>query len=303
MAVACAILPLPVSQPARPSRPPRRPSARPAPRPRPARAGLARAEVVCIGRELLRGRLADRNAPQLARALTERGLLVSRITIVDDTPAAVATVVREALARNPHLLVTAGGLGPAEDDRTLEGVAAALGLPLGPDHQAREIVEESYRRLTEHKRGVGSGFTRGRERLCRLPKDFAPLPNPIGVSPGAFHRIAAGAVILCLPGTPAEAEAVLEAAMPAIKLAVRPGEMARREIEAPTVDEAALLPLLRQLAAEFPGMWIRSEPAGARRQGGRVRIHLETLGPSLEQANTAVDAALKRLLALAAGSP
>lgn len=281
---------------------PRRPSGRPAARPRPARTGPAWAEIVCIGRELLRGRLADRNAPLLARALTDRGLIVSRITIVDDTLPAIVAVVRETLSRNPHLLVTTGGLGPAAEDRTLAGVAEALGLPVVLDHQAQALVEAAYRDLSERKL-VLSGLTRGREKLCRLPKGFVPLANPIGVSPGAFHRLPAGAVVLCLPGVPNQAEAVLEAAMPAIKLAVRPGETARREIEAPTTDESALLPLLQQLTAEFPGVWIRSEPSGARRPGGRVMIHLEALADDLQQANTAVDSAFKRLLALAAGGP
>jgi nicotinamide-nucleotide amidase len=269
----------------------------------PAREGLARAEIACIGRELLRGRVADRNAAPIARALNDRGLVVSRIAIVDDTLTAIATLTREVLAREPHLLVTSGGLGPAEDDRTLAGVGQVLGLPLLLDHAAQELVEEAYRRQSERRLATPAGLTRGREKLCRLPKGFVPVANPVGIVPGAFHRLDGGAVVLCLPGVPDEAQAVLEAALPQLKFAVRPGETARRDVEAPTIDEAALLPLIDQLSAEFPEVWIRSEPSGARRPGGRVLIHLEALGPDREQADAAVDGAIKRLLALAAGGP
>lgn len=239
----------------------------------------------------------------LARTLTERGLLVSRITIVDDTLPSIIAVVRESLGRHPHLLVTTGGLGPAEEDRTLAGVGEALSLPLAVDHHAQAMVEAAYRNLKERKLAFDAGLTRSREKLCRLPKDFVPLANPIGISPGAFHRLPAGAVVLCLPGVPAQVQAVLEAAMPVIKLASRGGEIARREIEAPTTDESTLLPLLRQLTAEFPGVWMRSQPSGARRPGGPVVIHLETSDLSLEHANSVLDLVVKRLLALAAGSP
>ena len=98
-------------------------------------------EIVSIGRELLRGRIADDNAPKLAEKLSRRGALVHRITVVDDSSRAIASALNEALARGAHLIVTSGGLGPGSDDRTLDAIASALTRPLTMHAEARRMVE------------------------------------------------------------------------------------------------------------------------------------------------------------------
>jgi molybdopterin-biosynthesis enzyme MoeA-like protein len=228
--------------------------------------------------------------------------MVRRITVVDDSADAVADVLREALGRDPHLVVTTGGLGPAEDDRTLEGVSVALELPLVFDRPSRTMVEAAYRRMEERRLVSASGLTATREKLCRIPVGATPVPNPLGVSPGVTLRLPGGAFVLCLPGMPQEMQAVLEEALPLMRIDFS-GEVALREIEAPTSDESALAPLLDRLASEFPGVWINSRPAGSKRTGSRIVVRIEATGKSREQADSTVDGCVRRLLALAAGSP
>jgi hypothetical protein len=97
--------------------------------------------------------------------------------------------------------------------------------------------------------------------------------------------------------------AVLEEAMPILGPLAPDRSVARREIESPTADESALTPMLERLGDEFPGVWIETSPSGSRRRGARIVVILEAGGADAAEANEAVDAALKRLLALAAGCP
>ena len=274
-------------------------SGRPAPKVRPQRSGPVRVELISVGRELLRGKIADGNAQRVARLLTQKGVWIRRIAVVDDSAAAVADAVREALARDPHLVITTGGLGPADDDRTLAGVGQALELPLTFDHRTKVLVEEAYAGLA--RRGVAAGgLTATREKLCHIPIGGTAVPNPLGVSPGVFVRLPGGAVVLALPGMPDEMQAVLESALPQLGIHFE-GEVALREVESPTADESALAPLLDRLAHEFPSVWIQSRPSGSRKTGGRIVIRVEATGDTRAAADTAVDGCVRRLLALAAG--
>ena len=95
-----------------------------APRVIPEHSGPVTAEIISVGRELLNGRVADSNAGTLARLLTRRGAVLHRVTIVGDEEAAIASAIRETLARNRHLVVVSGGLGPAAEDRTMLAVSS-----------------------------------------------------------------------------------------------------------------------------------------------------------------------------------
>jgi len=283
-------------------RPAPRRSSRPAPKVRPERAGVVAIELISIGRELLRGKIADGNAQRLARLLTQRGASVRRITVVDDAMVSIREALLEALGRDPHLVVTTGGLGPAEDDRTLEGLGAALNLPLVLDVQRKAAVEAGYARLERRHVIQAGGLTAAREKLCRVPVGAKTVENPLGVAPGVVLRLPGGAAVLALPGMPEEMRAVLEAALPTLDLDLR-AETAEREIESPTADEASLEPLLQRLSEEFPAVWIHSRSAGSRRTGAHIVIRLEATAARREEAEAELDSCVERLLALAAGCP
>ncbi len=279
---------------------PQRPGSGPAPKVRPDREGPVRVEFISIGTELLKGRVRDDNAPALARILTEHGATVSRFTVLEDDVETIATTLGRALERNPHLVVTTGGLGPARDDRTLLAVSDALRLPLAQNHDAKQMIEAAYRELKRRKLVLSSSLNASREKMFMLPTGGVPILNTVGIAPGVLCRLPGGGTVLSLPGTPNEARAVLELAIAEHKLTDAKHYVARREVEAPTSDESAVRPLLDQLASEFPQIWLNSRPIDP---GRPVVISLEATGTNLQDAVTAVDEAVRRLLALAAGSP
>lgn len=289
-------------RPPRPARPPR-PSGEPGPKVRPARSGAVHVEIVAVGRELLRGHVAESNSRDIAETLARRGALVHRVTIVDDLTRAVAAALREALDRNPHLVVTTGGLGPAADDRTLEGVAEALELPLTLHAQARAMVEAAYQRLYEARVVRAAGMTLTREKMARLPVGAIALGNRRGVAPGVLCRLSGGGAVLCLPGSPDQAREVLDEALPLLGDLTPRVAVSRREIESPTSDESSLRPMLEMLSSEFGSIWVSSRPVGPGEHGHKILITLEATALTREEANGLVESAVRRLLALAAGSP
>jgi nicotinamide-nucleotide amidase len=278
-----------------------RASLRPAPKVHPDRVGPLHVELVVVGRELLRGRTVDANAPHLTAWLSRRGALVHRITVVDDTDRAVTAAVGEAIGRHARLVITTGGLGPTADDRTLGAVSDALRLPLAVHPRAVELVENAYRRL--HARGIvrKAGLNKAREKMCALPVGAEPIENHVGAAPGVLCRLAGGAAVLCLPGVPEEMKAVFEQATALLKEMLPRMETAEREIETPTGDESSLRPLLDRLAEEFPSVWIKSWAAGFADKNTRIRVTLEACAPTRAEAESVVEIAFRRLLALAGG--
>ncbi len=279
---------------------PRR-SGPPTPRTRHDLAGPLRVEVVSIGREILRGRIADENARVLSGWLSARGAVVHRITVVDDSERAITSALTEALGRRTHLVVTTGGLGPAVDDRTLAALSEALRLPLALSLPAREMVDRAYRRM--HRKGIvaQSGLTAAREKMAAIPVGSEPIANAKGIAPGVLVRLPGGAGVLCLPGDPEEMAAMLEDAAVVLKDLAPRGAVAQRDIEAPTADEAALQPLLERLASEFPALWIKSYAPQGGGKDARALVTLEASAPTKSEAESVVEGALRRLIALAAG--
>jgi len=261
------------------------------------RQGPLHAEIVVVGRELLRGQLRDGNSAWIAGELTRRGALVHRITIVDDLERSISNAIVECRERGVYLIVTTGGLGPAQDDRTLAGVSEALRLPLAASAPARDMVEASYRTL-KGARGVGStSWNAIREKMCQLPVGAEPVPNPAGIAPGMLLRLTGGAAILSVPGRPEETKAVFDGALPRLRDLFPRRASAEREIEAPTSDESAIRPMLDRLSEEFPGVWVKSHPPAARRRDP-IRVTLQSFAATQKEADSLVEGALRRLLAL-----
>jgi nicotinamide-nucleotide amidase len=88
--------------------------------------GSVKIEVIATGDELVYGRILDTNSHWLAKRVTEMGVKLRRVTMIGDEPELIASTLKEALLRDAHFIIITGGLGPSEDDLTVDSIGIAL---------------------------------------------------------------------------------------------------------------------------------------------------------------------------------
>ena len=109
---------------------------------------LRRAEILCVGTELLIGDIVNTNAAYLSRRLAALGIGVYRQSVVGDNPERLAADLRTALER-ADLVITSGGLGPTYDDLTKETAAAVFYYPSGKATNYTEACAHLYTTCVE----------------------------------------------------------------------------------------------------------------------------------------------------------
>jgi nicotinamide-nucleotide amidase len=156
-----------------------------------------RAVLLAIGDEVLRGEVANSNGTFIADRLFEAGFSVVEQAVVSDDPVDIrATLVR--LRATADVIVATGGLGPTEDDRTVDVVADLFGTGTVPDEPSLGAMKK---RFATH----GFELTPNNLRQVRIPVGAKALPNSAGIAPGFVVRLG-GADAYFLPGVPREME-------------------------------------------------------------------------------------------------
>lgn len=162
------------------------------------------AEIIAVGTELLLGDVINSNAAWLSKELAAIGVDVFRHTTVGDNPERIKKAVSQALER-AEILIFTGGLGPTEDDLTVETIAGYFNMPLKADQQSIEHIRTMFQQ---------------RDILmpeCNLKQAFKPegaetLNNPVGTAPGILWDVSAmanqRAHIITFPGVPKEMRAM-----------------------------------------------------------------------------------------------
>src|SRR5436190_2359405 len=102
-----------------------------------------KAGLICVGSELLRGKV-NTHAATLSRRLAAIGLTLHEEITVGDTLADLVAAIRHALPRFELILIT-GGLGPTFDDVTREAVAEATGLRLEVSQPLLKDIRKKFR--------------------------------------------------------------------------------------------------------------------------------------------------------------
>ncbi len=226
-------------------------------------------EILVIGEEILLGDVLDTNSHWLCQQLTGLGARVRRITQIGDDANTIAETLRAALERDVKLAIIVGGLGPTEDDRTLAAVAEALERPIVEHPVARQWVENTYQELARaghvpSDELMSTEAQRSRLKMARLPQGAEPLYNHVGVAPGVLLRNESQTIV-CLPGVPDEMKDIFQHALePTLRDLIGAGRYAEWRVRAAIGDESILAPVLRQVSAEHPAVYIKSR---ARRFG------------------------------------
>lgn len=151
--------------------------------------------AVCIGDELLDGRVSDANVAWLAREVGERGQALAGVLFVPDEQVRIIDALEHA-SQSGDIVVVCGGLGPTADDRTREAAAAWVGAPLESD---LDLLDKLRTRFEAR----GYPFTQNNRRQCTFPATSRRLQTEVGTAAG-FMLEARGARAYFVPGVPRE---------------------------------------------------------------------------------------------------
>lgn len=138
--------------------------------------------LILTGNELLEGFVRDENTSIVAHFLImNRRHPPQRVVMAGDRAGDIADSLRYMLEKSPRVIIITGGLGPTEDDITVQAVAKALGRDLVRDEDFETDLEKYRYRI----------------------EDFILIPNPSGKAPGMFGH-EEDTLIVLLPGVPSE---------------------------------------------------------------------------------------------------
>ncbi len=154
-----------------------------------------RAVIIAVGSEILQGKIIDTNSAAISTFLSRRGInVVKHVSAPDDRQILDETI--RAAAEAADLVVFCGGLGPTQDDITLEAAARFLERPLDFD-------ETMWLGICERMRRYGREIPDSNRKQALLPRGGSFIPNPRGTAPGVYME-SQGKLFILLPGPPRE---------------------------------------------------------------------------------------------------
>jgi nicotinamide-nucleotide amidase len=201
------------------------------------------ASILAVGSELLGTTRLDTNSLFLTGRLEAVGIATVRKACVGDAWDELVAEIGVALSRAP-LLVTSGGLGPTDDDRTKEAVAKVLGRALVRDRDILLGLKERFR-----KRGYEMPAVN--EKQADVIEGATVLPNRRGSAPG-FLVEQGGKTVVLLPGVPHELKGMWDDAVAPLLARTAGAGLHRRTLKVAAMPESVVETLVKPVYAAYP---------------------------------------------------
>ncbi len=135
-----------------------------------------RAAILVIGNEILSGRTQDKNIQFIAKHLSDCGIVLAEVRVVEDIKDAIINAVNE-LRNKYDFLFTTGGIGPTHDDITTESIAEAFSLEVELREEAADLIKNQYKE-------AGVQFRSEALKMAMIPEDAELIRNSVSGAPG-----------------------------------------------------------------------------------------------------------------------
>ena len=232
------------------------------------------AEIIVIGSEFFSRDKLDTNSIWITEKLEQIGVRVLSKSIVSDDLDALTRVMKQGLETS-DLVISTGGLGPTEDDRTRLAASLALGRDL---IFREELLEQLKARFVKR----GRTMSENNRRQAYVPEDSEPVENPNGTAPGfSCLTDASLATFLALPGPPREMKPMFEAFLDSHRDKLPDDQLvtARRTLRVAGLGESAMDGLICDLYQDLtnPELTINFT-------GNDIEIHLTAKAANIQAA-------------------
>lgn len=206
-------------------------------------------EIITIGKELLDGRIVNRNAAFISAHLFKLGYEVERHTAFSDDLQILKKGLQEAYERSDLVIIT-GGLGPTLDDLTRIVVAEVFHCKLSVNAL---VVANLQKRFGKELNTL--------EDQATIPEKAQPLLNSVGTAPGLLFLID-DKMMVCLPGVPAEMQPMfVNTFLPILQERHPPFHKHVICLYACFFPESQVDPMLRELQTQLPELEIGIYPS------------------------------------------
>ncbi|MEG0256918.1 MAG: competence/damage-inducible protein A [Christensenella sp.] len=154
-----------------------------------------KAEILCVGTEILLGDIVNTNAAYIAKELANIGINVYYQSVIGDNDNRLKEALKTAFSRADVVIMT-GGLGPTYDDLTKETVADYFNKQMKMDEMSLKSIEDFFARMNHP-------MTENNKKQAMMPEGATIFANANGTAPG-LALSENGKTAILLPGPPSE---------------------------------------------------------------------------------------------------
>ncbi len=202
---------------------------------------IKKAAILTIGDELMIGQITDTNSVWIASFLDLHGWQVTRkMGVRDDIPQIIEGI--SICLEAADLLITTGGLGPTNDDLTVDALCQYFGCK-------KVWHEETWQRVIEILKRFGREPSDMHKLQCYQPDAADIIPNDQGSAPGIVFR-KNDKIVVSVPGVPNEMKHLLKDKI--IQLLPKGNPVEHRFIRTAGEGETVLASMIEDIEAALP---------------------------------------------------
>ena len=159
------------------------------------------AEIITIGDEILIGQIIDTNSAWLAEKLNLIGINIHQITSISDSEEHLIEALNQAKKKS-QLIITTGGLGPTDDDKTKDILTKYFNTKL-------VVNKDVLKDVTHFIESRGLRTNSQNIKQAEVPKICKVIRNGNGTAPGIWIE-KDNTVFVSMPAVPFEMKEMTE---------------------------------------------------------------------------------------------
>ncbi len=207
---------------------------------------MKRVSIISTGSELVHGRVQDSNAVFISACLFPTAFTVVSHHAVGDLVEDLRRMIGSALSE-ADIVIMSGGLGPTDDDLTVEVIASLCGVKTTVD-------EAALKRVGLFFKSMGREPLPGDIKMVSVPGGSIVFENETGLAPG-FAVDYDGKIIIAMSGVPHELKPMLNKKVLPYLLSLFPGPgRDSMTIRVVLMREAEVNSLIKEMALPFDGI-------------------------------------------------
>jgi len=156
--------------------------------------------IVSTGDELLFGTTINTNSSYISSLFFGTNFNVIKHITVGDQIHSIIECIGKSLDEADIVIVT-GGLGPTDDDNTVEAVSKIFNLNVAVDNNSNKKIEDYFKSMNFSQNILDS-------KMSTVPEGAYVIQNNNGLAPGFVVKLN-GKTVIAIPGVPAEAEEMM----------------------------------------------------------------------------------------------